>query len=139
MLVKLLLYNVMLQPEKLDIMFGAHHDRALFYSNVKLVGAILYYLVLDVQDAMLGEVPPVYQVGNWRELSEGEVRPARSMTLSDYSSSRSLILGVPHNREVVEFMRHIRMDHCREQIEDIVKRLHQWMVHHHERIARQAY
>jgi hypothetical protein len=40
-------------------------DKKLVYGNVKLIGNIIYELLIDIQDNLLETSPLIYKVGNW--------------------------------------------------------------------------
>lgn len=42
----------------------------IIYSNVRLIGNILYEIFIDIQDEFLEKAPLTYKVGNWLQLKK---------------------------------------------------------------------
>lgn len=68
MFIKILLYNILLQPERIDMQVTTKVSPQIIYSNVRLIGNILYEIFIDIQDELLEKAPLSYKVGNWLQL-----------------------------------------------------------------------
>lgn len=68
MFIKILLYNILLQPERIDMQVTTKVSPQIIYSNVRLIGNILYEMFIDIQDELLEKAPLSYKVGNWLQL-----------------------------------------------------------------------
>ena len=66
--IKILLYNIFLQPERIDMIVNQKINLKVVYSNLKLIGNVLYELFIDIQDELLEKAPQFYTVGNWNVL-----------------------------------------------------------------------
>lgn len=70
MFIKILLYNILLQPDRIDMQVTTKVNPQIIYSNVRLIGNILYEIFIDIQDEFLEKAPLTYKVGNWLQLKK---------------------------------------------------------------------
>jgi len=82
--VKMLLYNIFLQPERIEIVFDNRVSSKIIFGNLKLVGNILYELFIELQDELLERAPQIFSVGNWDTLKNTfKFKIAESMTVRE--------------------------------------------------------
>ena len=63
--VKILLYNILLKPQNIEVFVNRSVNPQLVYNNIKLIGNIIYELLIEIQDRLFEDTPPVYYFGNW--------------------------------------------------------------------------
>lgn len=98
----MLLYNIFLQPERIEIIFDHKENVKVTFSNLKLIGNILYELFIDIQDELLNRPPSVYTVGNWNTLKHKfKLKISESMTVREgFFQNNELISGLASNKYI---------------------------------------
>lgn len=102
--VKMLLYNILLQPEAIELGLTAYLDVAIIHSNIRLVANILYEVLVDLQDELLEKAPSLYTIGNWEKLQHRfNFKLAEPMTLKEGAAQKNeLISGLADHKYVKE-------------------------------------
>jgi hypothetical protein len=102
--IKMLLYNILLQPESIDLGLTAYYDASIIHSNIRLIANILYEVLVDLQDELLEKAPSLYTIGNWEKLQHRfNFKLAEPMTLKEGTSQKNeLISGLADHKYVKE-------------------------------------
>lgn len=139
--IKILLFNILLQPENIDMQISYTYDRTIIFSNMKLVGNILYELMIDIQDNLLEKAPVIYTVGNWTKLrNRFNFKVAESMTVKPgYFQKNELISGLADHKYVKDVYGTKSMMNSKNIIEDLVKRIHENMISYHEKRRKRTF
>jgi hypothetical protein len=99
--VKIWLYNILLQPHRIDY-FASNRipNPQTLYSNIRLVGNIIYELLIQIQDEMFERCPALYHVGNWKlTQNKFDFKISESMTVKEgFYQKNELVSGLAsHN------------------------------------------
>lgn len=108
---------------------------------MKLVGNILYELMIDIQDNLLEKAPVIYTVGNWTKLrNRFNFKVAESMTVKPgYFQKNELISGLADHKYVKDVYGTKSMMNSKNIIEDLVKRIHENMISYHEKRRKRTF
>ena len=100
--VKILLYNIFLKPEQMELFLKKSYDRKIIFSNLKLIGNIIYEIMIDVQDDLLEKAPDFYVVNNWEQYkTRFNLQTAASMTVkADFYQKNELISGLANHKSI---------------------------------------
>lgn len=98
----MLLYNIFLQPERVDIINGNRASLKVIFTNLKLIGNILYELFIEIQDEILERPPAIYTIGNWNNLKNTfKFKIAESMTIRPgFFQNNELISGLASSKYI---------------------------------------
>jgi len=82
--VKIWLYNILLQPNRVDSFVSRSTNPQIIYSNIRLIGTIIYEVLIQIQDEMFERCPPLYHVGNWKiTQNKFDFKISESMTVKE--------------------------------------------------------
>jgi hypothetical protein len=137
--IKILIFNVLLQPHKVPLLASYSSNQTLIHKNLRLVANILYELLIDIQDDFLERAPPLYTVGNWKH-SKMEIKSAHSMTVkAGFYQKNEVISGLTDHKLIKDTYSTRYMIDFKRVLEELVKLLHQNIVKFHERVRKKHY
>lgn len=134
-----MLYNILLQPQKIPIFTNFSGNREAIFKNIKIIGNILYELMIDIQDDFLEKAPPLYSIGNWKH-SKTDMKFAQSMTVkTGLYQKNELISGLASHQFVKETYGTKYMLDDKSMLEELVRLLHKNIIKVHEKVRKKYY
>jgi hypothetical protein len=131
--IKILLFNILLQPDRIGIQVASSVNPSIIYSNLRLIGNILYELFIDVQDQYLEKAPILYKIGNWLQLKKRfNFKISQSMTLKEgFYQKNELISGLASHNYIQSIYKLKQLTEERHVLTELVRLLHQSIVAFH--------
>ena len=137
--VKIVLCNILLQPQKIPLFASFAGYRETIFKNIKIIANILYELMIDIQDDFLEKAPPIYSIGNWKN-SKTDMKFAQSMTVkTGLYQKNELISGLASHQFVKETYGTKYMLDDKNMLEELVRLLHKNIIKAHEKIRKKYY
>lgn len=137
--IKIVLYNIFLQPHKIPIFASFSGNRDTIFKNIKIIANILYELMIDIQDNFLEKAPANYTIGNWKH-SKTDMKFAQSMTVkTGLYQKNELISGLASHQFLKETYGTKYMLEDKNMLEELVRLLHKNIIKAHEKVRKKYY
>ena len=131
---KILIYNMLLSPEKMN----AKYMDAEIPNNLYVVSSLLYEFCMDFQDGEMLQVNPIYAIGNYE--SVGKVRVLESIIVREGRHREGKLISGLKSEDWIK--KHFKMQGWsqeRRTLKGLIDLLHGAICKHHAKLIQKYF